>query len=115
MPEKLILSLQDFNAAAIAATDHCGYLHPGDIPHHLFNGNQKYDPAEVMTIWEDDQGVAAWLLAALEQAVPDDKERALISGRSIVVKKLKALPIEAIVRGYIIGSGWKDYQSSGSS
>ena len=41
--------LQDFNAAAIAATDHCGYLHPGDIPHHLFNGNHKYDPAEVMT------------------------------------------------------------------
>ena len=55
--------LQDFNAAAIAATDHCGYLHPGDIPHHLFNGNNKYDPAELMTIWEDDQGVAAWLLA----------------------------------------------------
>ena len=54
--------LQEFNAAAIAATDHCGYLHPGDIPHHLYNGNKKYDPAEIMTIWEDDQGVAAWLL-----------------------------------------------------
>ncbi len=55
--------LQDFNAAAIAATDHCGYLHPGDIPHHIYNGNKYYDPAEIMTIWEDDQGVAAWLLA----------------------------------------------------
>ena len=54
--------LQDFNAAAIAVTDHCGYLHPGDIPHHLYNGNRYYDPTEVMTIWEDDQGVAAWLL-----------------------------------------------------
>ncbi len=54
--------LQDFNARAIAVTDHCGYLHPGDIPHHLFNGNRFYDPDEVMTIWEDDQGVAAWLL-----------------------------------------------------
>lgn len=54
--------LQEFNAAAIAVTDHCGYLHPGDIPHHLFNGNKYYDPAEVMTIWEDEQGVAAWLL-----------------------------------------------------
>ena len=54
--------LQDFNAAAIAVTDHCGYLHPGDIPHHLFNGNRKYDPAEITTIWEDAQGVAAWLL-----------------------------------------------------
>ena len=33
--------------------------------------------------------------------------------RAIVVKKLKALPVEAIVRGYIIGSGWKDYQKTG--
>ena len=55
--------LQDFNAAAIALTDHCGYLHPGDIPHHIYNGNKYYDPAEVLTIWEDDHGVAAWLLA----------------------------------------------------
>jgi mycothiol synthase len=54
--------LQNFNAAAIAVTDHCGYLHPGDIPHHLYNGNRRYDPAEVLTIWEDEQGVAAWLL-----------------------------------------------------
>lgn len=55
--------LQDFNAAAIAATDHCGYLHPGDIPHHIYNGNKYYDPVELMTIWEDDQGMTAWLLA----------------------------------------------------
>jgi len=55
--------LQDFNAAAIAVTDHCGYLHPGDIPHHIYNGNKHHDPVELMTIWEDDQGVAAWLLA----------------------------------------------------
>jgi len=54
--------LQDFNAAAIAVTDHCGYLHPGDIPHHLYSGNRMYNPAEVMTIWDDDQGMAAWLL-----------------------------------------------------
>jgi ribosomal protein S18 acetylase RimI-like enzyme len=55
--------LQDFNAAAIAVTNHCGYLHPGDIPHHLFSGNKYYDPAEVMTIWEDAKGVAACVLA----------------------------------------------------
>jgi GNAT superfamily N-acetyltransferase len=54
--------LQDFNAAAIAATDHCGYLHPGDIPHHIYSGNRHYDPTEILTIWENDQGVAAWLL-----------------------------------------------------
>lgn len=55
--------LQNFNAAAIAATDHCGYLHPGDIPHHIYNGNKHCDPVDLMTIWEDDHGVAAWLLA----------------------------------------------------
>ncbi len=36
-----------------------------------------------------------------------------VEGRSVVVKKLKPLPIEAVVRGYIIGSGWKDYQKTG--
>lgn len=55
--------LQDFNAAAIAVTDHLGYLHPGDIPHHIYNGNKYYDPVEIMTIWEDDRGVAAWMMA----------------------------------------------------
>jgi len=54
--------LQDFNAAAIAVIDHCGYLHPGDIAHHIYNGNKHYDPVKLMTLWEDDQGLAAWLL-----------------------------------------------------
>ncbi|MDP6163096.1 MAG: phosphoribosylaminoimidazolesuccinocarboxamide synthase [Candidatus Thioglobus sp.] len=42
------------------------------------------------------------------------KEVEMLSGRAIVVKKLKPLPIEAVVRGYIIGSGWKEYQGSQS-
>src|SRR5436853_6460830 len=42
---------------------------------------------------------------------PSEKEQ--VRGRSVVVKKLKPLPIEAVVRGYIIGSGWKDYQKTG--
>ena len=43
--------LQAFNAAAIAETDHCGYLHPGDIPHHiLLSGNKLYDPSELLRI-----------------------------------------------------------------
>ena len=50
----------------------------------------------------------------LEQALPDADERAQVEGRAIVVKKLNALPIEAIVRGYLIGSGWKDYQQTGT-
>ena len=37
-----------------------------------------------------------------------------VAGRAVVVRKLKPLPIEAVVRGYLIGSGWKDYQKSGS-
>ncbi len=49
----------------------------------------------------------------LEAAVPDAGERAEIEGRAIVVKKLEALPVEAIVRGYLIGSGWKDYRKTG--
>ncbi|RLA19211.1 MAG: phosphoribosylaminoimidazolesuccinocarboxamide synthase [Gammaproteobacteria bacterium] len=51
---------------------------------------------------------------SLEELVPDAIEREQIQGRAIIVKKLKPLPVEAIVRGYLIGSGWKDYQSTGS-
>lgn len=50
----------------------------------------------------------------LEEVIPDAEERAQVSGRSIIVKRLKPLPVEAIVRGYLIGSGWKDYQDSGA-
>ena len=50
----------------------------------------------------------------LEDVLPDAAERAEVADHAMVVKKLKALPIEAIVRGYIIGSGWKDYQASGT-
>ena len=42
------------------------------------------------------------------------EERDQVRGRAIVVKKYKAIPIEAIVRGYIIGTGWKDYQQTGA-
>ncbi len=49
----------------------------------------------------------------LEGIVSDREERALLAGRSVVVKRLKPLPLEAVVRGYLIGSGWKDYQKSG--
>jgi phosphoribosylaminoimidazole-succinocarboxamide synthase len=50
---------------------------------------------------------------SLEEVLPDPQERAQVEGRAIVVRKLKALPVEAVVRGYLIGSGWKDYQRSG--
>jgi phosphoribosylaminoimidazole-succinocarboxamide synthase len=47
------------------------------------------------------------------ETVVQGEEREQVRGRSVVVKKLKPLPIEAVVRGYIIGSGWKDYQKTG--
>ena len=50
----------------------------------------------------------------LEDALPDAEERAEVENHAMIVKKLKALPVEAIVRGYLIGSGWKDYQQTGS-
>ena len=49
----------------------------------------------------------------LSRAVPDEAARALLADRSMIVRRLTALPVEAVVRGYLIGSGWKDYQSSG--
>ena len=49
----------------------------------------------------------------LADVLPDERERAEVEGRAIVAKKLRALPVEAIVRGYLIGSGWKDYQQTG--
>ena len=49
----------------------------------------------------------------LADVIADPAECALLEGRAIVVKKLKALPVEAVVRGYLIGSGWKDYQKTG--
>lgn len=50
---------------------------------------------------------------APESVVAPD-EVAQVTGRAVVVKKLKALPIEAIVRGYLVGSGWKEYQAKGT-
>ena len=47
------------------------------------------------------------------ESVVSEEERPQVRDRSVVVKKLKPLPIEAVVRGYIIGSGWKDYQRTG--
>jgi len=45
--------------------------------------------------------------------VSDAAARAQLTGRAVIVRRLKALPVEAVVRGYLIGSGWKDYQASG--
>ena len=51
---------------------------------------------------------------APESVVRGDAEKAQVRDRAVVVKKMKPLPVEAVVRGYLIGSGWKDYQASGA-
>jgi len=54
-------------------------------------------------------------LTGLDPAtVVDASERSQVAGRAFVVRRLKPLPIEAVVRGYLAGSGWKDYQHSGA-
>ncbi|MDP1928918.1 MAG: phosphoribosylaminoimidazolesuccinocarboxamide synthase [Thiobacillus sp.] len=53
-------------------------------------------------------------LDVVPESVVAASERDQLAGRAIVVKKLKALPVEAIVRGYLVGSGWKEYQTSQS-
>jgi phosphoribosylaminoimidazole-succinocarboxamide synthase len=49
----------------------------------------------------------------LAEVLPDPAERAQVQDRAVIARRLKALPIEAVVRGYLIGSGWKDYQATG--
>ena len=50
----------------------------------------------------------------IAEVVSDPAERAMLADRAVIVKRLKTVPLEAVVRGYVIGSGWKDYQKSGS-
>ncbi len=51
---------------------------------------------------------------AVDEVIDDPDVLAVLRHRSVVVKRLKPLPLEAVVRGYIIGSGWKDYQATGT-
>jgi phosphoribosylaminoimidazole-succinocarboxamide synthase len=49
----------------------------------------------------------------LDEVIGDPVERGTVESRATVVRRLQPLPIEAVVRGYLIGSGWKDYQATG--
>jgi phosphoribosylaminoimidazole-succinocarboxamide synthase len=84
---------------------------PDPIPHkgHVLN--------EISNFWFARTGhiIPNHLTGApLSSAVSDPEELAMLEGRAVIVKRLQALPLEAVVRGYLIGSGWKDYQSTGS-
>ena len=50
---------------------------------------------------------------SLSDILKDPEELAQVQGRAVIVRKLRPLPVEAIARGYLIGSGWKDYQQTG--
>jgi phosphoribosylaminoimidazole-succinocarboxamide synthase len=50
----------------------------------------------------------------IDEVVSDAAERAMLRARAVVVRKLRTVPLEAVVRGYVIGSGWKDYQKTGA-
>jgi phosphoribosylaminoimidazole-succinocarboxamide synthase len=70
---------------------------------------------QMANFWFDKLGhvVPNQLTGIDPESVVAENEKQQVRGRSVVVKKLKPLPIEAVVRGYIIGSGWKDYQKTG--
>ena len=70
---------------------------------------------EMANFWFEQLGhiVPNQLTGIDPESVVAEDEKPQVRGRSIVVKKLKPLLIEAVVRGYIIGSGWKDYQTTG--
>jgi phosphoribosylaminoimidazole-succinocarboxamide synthase len=79
-------------------------VHPTPIP----------DKGKVLTglsvFWfEKTAGIVANHLISATDGVPDE-----VRGRALVVRRLKMLPIECVVRGYITGSGWKDYQATGA-
>src|SRR4051812_13900399 len=78
-------------------------VHPNPIP----------DKGKVLSglsaFWFDRTGhIVPNHLVSVADGVPDD-----VRGRAIVARKLKMLPVECVVRGYITGSGWKDYQATG--
>src|SRR5205085_12225108 len=51
---------------------------------------------------------------SVDEIVSDPGERTMLAERAVIVKRLKTVPLEAVVRGYVIGSGWKDYQKTGA-
>jgi len=71
---------------------------------------------EMTTFWFRKLGhvIPNHLTGIAPESVVKPDERGQVQGRAMVVRKLKPLMIEAVVRGYIIGSGWKDYQKTGA-
>jgi phosphoribosylaminoimidazole-succinocarboxamide synthase len=77
------------------------------------------DKGRILTLisqfWFDFLGVPNHLVSTdvAEIAVPEGLTRKWLEGRSMIVRKCRVVPIECVVRGYLVGSGWKDYQATG--
>ena len=71
---------------------------------------------ELSSFWFEklDHIIPNHLTGIVPESVVAETEREQVAGRAFVVKRLKPLPIEAIVRGYVVGSGWKDYKKTGA-
>jgi phosphoribosylaminoimidazole-succinocarboxamide synthase len=78
------------------------------------------DKGRVLTtiseFWFEKLGIANHLLTMdlTTIGLPEDTDIESLTGRSMVVKKCDVVPIECVVRGYLVGSGWKEYQASGT-
>lgn len=63
-----LVRVQDYSATQITHNAR-GWLYPGDIPHRLFNGGRKYNPTDLLRLWEDDAGeIVGWALAIPEKS-----------------------------------------------
>ena len=71
---------------------------------------------EISKFWFDKLNVPHHLISTQIDDFPEEFKpyRSILEGRSMLVKKTEVIPVECIVRGYISGSGWKDYQNTGS-
>lgn len=76
--------LQYYNAVQISH-DPCGWLHPGDIPHRLFNSGRRYQPTELLRLWEDGAGeIAGWALVIPQQSFDIQSHDATIIAKALV-------------------------------
>src|SRR5437868_6328429 len=71
---------------------------------------------QLSAFWFELLGVPNHLLSTevVGPELPSGVDRSELAGRSMVVRKCRVVPVECVVRGYLEGSGWKEYQSSGS-
>ena len=92
----------------------CGIPDKGRVLNQIsaywFNETKKIVPNHVIEVLNDPRVLDKYLPANKRFAYPD-----YLAGRSMIVKKVKRLPVECVVRGYLAGSAWAEYQKSGTA